>query len=133
MIKTQKVAKTGEIRKDGKWKEFNKNAVLIAEGIYLNGVKHGTWREYYGDSGAILIEENYLKGILHGIYRAFHPNGQLYSEGEFVNGSREGYFRAYDEQGHNINNLHFINNIEIEDGNTFEPVLDERRQTRRVN
>ena len=105
--------------KDGRWKEFNKHAVLIAEGVYLNGMKHGTWREYYDDTGAILIEENYWFGIQHGLYKSFHPNGQIFSEGEFVNGLREGYFRVYDEDGNNVRNLHFVNNIKIEDDQEF--------------
>lgn len=101
--------------KDGKWKEFNKQAVLIAEGVYLNGAKHGTWREYYSDTGTILIEENYHHGIQYGLYRSYHPNGQILSEGKYVNGLREGYFKVYDEHGNNIRRLHFINNIKVED------------------
>lgn len=111
------------MKKDGKWKEFNKHATLIAEGVYLNGVKHGTWREYYGDTGSILIEENYTLGIPDGIYRSFHPNGQMYSQGEFVNGSREGYFRAYDEHGNNIHNILFINDQEVGDDNEYAYVI----------
>jgi antitoxin component YwqK of YwqJK toxin-antitoxin module len=103
--------------KNGKWKEFNKHAVLVAEGEYVNGLKQGTWREYYDDTGALLIEENYKNGIPHGRYRSFHPNGQLCGEGEFINGLREGYFRLYDEQGTNIRNLLFVNNIQIHDNN----------------
>jgi antitoxin component YwqK of YwqJK toxin-antitoxin module len=103
--------------KNGKWKEFNKHAVLVSEGEYVNGLKHGIWREYYDDTGALLIEENYKNGIPHGQYRSFYPNGQLCGEGEFINGFREGYFRLYDEQGVNIKNLLFVNNMQINDNN----------------
>jgi len=99
----------------GKWKEFNKHAVLIAEGTYVNGLKHGLWREYYDDSGALLIEESFVYGVQHGRYVAYHPNGQVLSEGEFRNGLREGYFRIYDEDGNNIRNLLFVQNIQIAD------------------
>jgi antitoxin component YwqK of YwqJK toxin-antitoxin module len=106
--------KTDKI-KNGKWKEFNKHAILIAEGVYVNDKKHGTWREYYDDTGSIVVEEDYWHGIQHGRYRSFYPNGQIFSEGLFVNGLREGYFKVYDEHGHNIKNLLFDNNQNVED------------------
>ncbi len=100
--------------RNGKWKEFNKHAVLIAEGVYVNNRKHGLWKEYY-DTGELMIEESYLHGIQHGRYAAYHPNGVVFSEGQYMNGRREGYFRVYDERGKNIRNLRFTNNEEIED------------------
>lgn len=101
--------------KNGKWKEFNKRAVLIAEGHYVNNRKHGLWREYYDNNGSLMIEEVYNHGIQHGRFASYHPNGQLLSEGKFHNGMREGYFKVYDESGNNIRNILFINNNEIED------------------
>jgi antitoxin component YwqK of YwqJK toxin-antitoxin module len=113
MIKTsnEKITK----RKNGKWKSFNKHAVLIAEGNYVNHKKHGTWREYYDHTGTVMIEEDYVNGVQHGRFISYHPNGKIFSEGKFHKGMREGYFRAYDEDGKNIKNLLFINNNQIED------------------
>jgi antitoxin component YwqK of YwqJK toxin-antitoxin module len=102
-------------RRNGKWKQFNKHAVLIAEGNYVNNKKHGTWREYYDHTGTIMIEEDYVHGVQHGRFVSYHPNGQIFSEGKFHNGMREGYFRAYDEEGKNIKTLLFINDNQIED------------------
>ena len=112
---TKKLIRVNKAVKDGKWIEFNKHAVLIAEGVYVNNLKHGMWREYYDDTGSILIEENYRHGIQHGFYRSFHPNGQMLSEGSFDNGSREGYFRVYDEHGNHIKSILFVHNIKVED------------------
>jgi antitoxin component YwqK of YwqJK toxin-antitoxin module len=53
--------------KNGKWKDFNKQAVLVAEGNYQHDLKHGVWKLYY-ETGELLIEEMYHKGILHGRY-----------------------------------------------------------------
>lgn len=100
--------------KNGKWKEFNKHGVLIAEGLYINDKKHGVWREYYDFTGTIMIEENYENGIPHGRYASFHPNGQLLSEGNFLMGLRAGYFRIYDEHGTHTQNLFFDNDIQVE-------------------
>jgi antitoxin component YwqK of YwqJK toxin-antitoxin module len=104
-----------DLVKNGKWKEYNKHAVLIAEGHYTNGLKHGLWREYYDETGSIMIEENYQHGIQHGRYTSFHPNGQVFSHGQFFNGQREGLFRVYDEQGNNTRNLFFIDNTSVEE------------------
>jgi antitoxin component YwqK of YwqJK toxin-antitoxin module len=114
MIKSPKV-KAKPIVRNGKWKEFNKHAVLVSEGVYVNNKKHGLWREYYDHTGALMIEEMYHHGIQHGRFASFHPNGQVWSEGNFHFGLREGYFRVYDEHGKNVKNLLFINNHQIED------------------
>jgi antitoxin component YwqK of YwqJK toxin-antitoxin module len=101
--------------KNGKWKEFNKHAVLISEGHYVNNKKHGLWREYYDSTGSLMIEEDYWHGVQHGRFASYHPNGQLLSEGEFQNGSREGCFKVYDESGANIRNIIFANDKEVEE------------------
>jgi hypothetical protein len=109
--------------KDGRWLEFNKHAVLIAEGNYISGKKEGVWREYY-DSGELMIEEHYCKGVMHGRFCSFHKNGKVLSEGMFVHGSREGVFRVYDETGKHIKSLCFVQNVlteEIEE--TASPLL----------
>lgn len=108
-----------EIR-NGKWKEFNKHAILIAEGYYVNNKKHGVWREYYDSTGSLMIEEVYWHGTQHGRFASYHPNGQLLSEGQFQNGSREGYFKVYDEHGTNIRNILFANNHEVEDTDGYK-------------
>ncbi len=117
--------------KDGKWKEFNRHAVLIAEGFYVNGVKHGMWREYYDETGTVSIEENYRHGIPHGPFRSFYPSGLLFSKGQFVDGLREGYFNIYDEQGKNIKNIYFINNIDLGEQIDF-PCIAEPSAERKV-
>ncbi len=101
--------------RNGKWKEFNKHAILIAEGYYLNNKKHGIWREYYDHDGSLMIEEIYRHGISHGWFASYHPNGQLLSRGEFKNGSREGIFRVYNENGTNIKNIVFFGDQEIKE------------------
>ncbi len=105
-----KKKETAPIIKYGRWKEFNKHAVLIAEGHYVNDKKHGLWREYF-DSGELMIEESFMEGISHGRYATFHRNGIILSEGKFVLGSREGEFKVYDNTGNHIKSLMFTDNI----------------------
>ena len=100
--------------KNGKWKEFNKHAILVSEGFYQRDLKHGIWKQYY-ETGELLIEETYDQGILHGRYASYHPNGRLLSEGEYEHGKREGFFNVYNEDGKPVKRLLFVNNILLEE------------------
>jgi len=108
--------KTCEQRKNGKWKEFNKNAILISEGHYVDGQRDGCWRFYY-DSGELLIEEEYSMGKKHGKYNSFFRSGNLMSEGKFSEDHRQGEFRVYNEQGRLTKVLVFKNDGLIEEIN----------------
>lgn len=107
-----KKSETVPQKKNGKWKEFNKHAVLIAEGFYIDNKKHGVWREYY-DSGELMIEESFHEDVPHGQYAAYHKNGVVLSEGKFIGGSREGLFKIYNSDGTHIKSLWFANDTLI--------------------
>ncbi len=109
------MVKHSNIIRNGKWKEFNKHAVLISEGNYINGAKDGVWREYYDHTGSIMIEEVYDNGVQHGRFASFHPNGSVWSEGQFKNGRREGCFKVYNEEGRNVRTLLFVNDRQIDE------------------
>lgn len=100
--------------RNGKWKEFNKQAVLVSEGHYQHDLKHGHWKQYY-ETGELLIEETYDQGVLHGRYASYHLNGQLFSEGEYQHGKREGIFNVFDENGKQLKRLLFVNNVLLEE------------------
>lgn len=100
--------------KNGKWKQFNKHAVLIAEGYYENDIKHGPWKQFY-ETGELLLEEHYERGMLHGRYATYHPNGRLFSEGTYQHGKRQGRFNVYDHEGNLVRRMVFINNQLAED------------------
>ncbi len=99
--------------KNGKWKEFNKHAILVAEGSYVQDMKHGVWRQYY-ESGELIIEETYEHGVLHGRYSAYYLNGQVMAEGPYFKGKREGYFHVYDEGGEKVKSTLFVNDVEVD-------------------
>lgn len=106
--------KKKNLLKEGRWKEYNKRAVLISVGQYLHGNKHGHWLEYY-DTGELMLEESYEDGVLHGRFATYHPNGNLMSEGMYRRGSREGYFKIYNEAGIHIKSLLFMDNNLMEE------------------
>ena len=101
--------------RNGKWKEFNKQAILVSEGYYENDIKHGNWKQYY-ETGELLIEENYRYGVLHGRFASYHTNGQVLSEGEYKHGKREGFFNVFDDRGKQTRRMLFVNNVLLEEG-----------------
>lgn len=103
--------------RNGKWKEFNKQAVLVAEGNYQHDLKHGMWKQYY-ETGELLIEEMYDNGVIHGRYASYHLSGGLLSQGNYAHGKREGYFYVYDESGNQVKSLLFVNNVLVEESGT---------------
>jgi antitoxin component YwqK of YwqJK toxin-antitoxin module len=109
----EKVDESWSTGKSGHWKEYNKSAILIAEGLYVNGRKHGVWKEYY-DTGQLMIVESYSNGIKHGNFRAYYPSGQQASEGQFKYGWRQGYFTVYDEDGAPKKPLLFVNDVQVD-------------------
>ena len=52
----------GEIIGEGK--EYNDNGILIFEGEFLYGKRHGKGKEY-NDNGKLIFEEEYLFGERH--------------------------------------------------------------------
>lgn len=99
----------GKEKRNGKWKEFNKHGMLVAEGTFCNDLKQGTWKYYY-NTGELAIQENYLNGKMHGNYTSYHLNGRVMSEGRYENDSREGDFNIYNENGDLIKVMLFANN-----------------------
>ncbi|MGC3947686.1 MAG: hypothetical protein QM762_24815 [Chryseolinea sp.] len=100
--------------RDGMWVEYNKHAVVIARGNYVNNLKTGLWREYY-DTGELMIEEHFVLGVQHGRFATYHPNGQCCSDGMYEEGRREGQFFLYDEDGRHMRSLTFKRDVLIED------------------
>lgn len=112
--------------KNGKWKEFNKNAILISEGHYIDGHRNGQWKFYY-DSGELLIEEEYDNGKKHGVYSSFFRSGKPMSQGKFSDDLRQGEFKVYSEQGRLTKVMVFKNDELIEEINpSYTPVISKQ-------
>jgi hypothetical protein len=48
--------------RNGRWKEYNRFGIMIADGQYKNGLREGTWK-IYSDAGNLVIEEEYVTGF----------------------------------------------------------------------
>jgi len=103
-------------QKDGFWKEFNKQGVLISEGNFDKGLRTGKWKLYY-ETGELVIEENYANGKMEGTFKSFYKNGRLISEGQYRDNKREGIFKIFNDAGDLVKRMIFKNDSLIEEEN----------------
>lgn len=100
--------------RNGKWKEFSKEGILISEGNYVDDLRSGKWRFYY-ETGELAIEEIYHAGRIEGAFKSYYKNGQVISIGQYVNNKCEGEFRIFNESGFVIKIMKFKGDILIEE------------------
>ena len=111
-------------KKNGIWKEFSPQGILLAEGVYLNGKKHGYFK-YYDANGYFQYIEKYENDIL--IENAtetmhldrkvdYHPNGKIHTIAHYFKGVPEGVRREYDSTGNVIKSYIFHNGIKLGEG-----------------
>ena len=61
--------------RNGLFKFYEKSGELSSEGIYVNNLKQGEWKEYNNDK--LWVSSNYQNDSLHGEFLVFHPNGKV--------------------------------------------------------
>ncbi|HZN36522.1 MAG TPA: hypothetical protein VFB80_21985 [Pirellulaceae bacterium] len=72
---------------------YDGSDVLLHEGGYRNGVKHGRFADYY--KGQLQSEAFFSRGQLHGASRRWNNKGQLVEETNYDRGQRHGrYLRS---------------------------------------
>jgi antitoxin component YwqK of YwqJK toxin-antitoxin module len=61
-------------------------------------VRHGLFCAYHRN-GQLASEGNYLDGVEHGHWRDFHENGQLAAEGDYQHGQEVGEWKFWKPDG----------------------------------
>ena len=69
----------------------NQTRLHIAEIPYETGEVRFRYSRYLSEDGT--------QWIRHGLFRAYHPNGNLASEGNYVDGAEHGDWRDYHDNG----------------------------------
>lgn len=88
----------GEGRREGTWRWWNAQGVLVEVTEYRAGQPHGRCTTYH-DDGAPAEDFFCEDGQRHGLYRAWNGRGHLVAELGFVQGLREGPFRMLAARG----------------------------------
>ncbi len=118
--------KDKEGRKQGSWKFFRDNGMLLQEGTYRNDLKHGYFKDYGPDGKLIQVrkyEDDVLQEDAEEVIKLetladYHPNGKVKISATYRNGVPEGLRREYDDQGNVIKGSLYRKGIKIADGIT---------------
>lgn len=85
-------------KRNGVWREFARNGILIGEYIYKDGTLNGPAKLFFY-SGKTFKELTYKNGNLNGVYKEYFRNGQLYRKAWYEEGTGHGNVTLYNRQG----------------------------------
>ena len=80
-------------KEDGSYQELTQRGLVVVDGRYTNGVKHGLWRER-SPAGVLELEQQWQRGKLHGFVKKY-VGGKLATEATYVDGVAEGPYAEY--------------------------------------
>lgn len=83
---------------EGIWKTYYSNGALCEEMPYVNGVKEGTWLQYFYD-GPIKTKATFKNGKLEGLATFYHPNGLVFISGPYTNNLKDGVWMHLNDKG----------------------------------
>lgn len=81
--------------KQGEWRYYTRDRILLYSITYKNDVKHGPSTKYYSSNGIVREEANFYYGIRDGEYKSYHSNGQLSAEGSYKENKKTGSWITY--------------------------------------
>ncbi|MBW6492161.1 MAG: toxin-antitoxin system YwqK family antitoxin [Lentimicrobium sp.] len=82
----------------GTWKNYYQNGNLLEEIDYKYGLKEGTWKQYFYD-GPLKLSATYENGKLEGLATFFHPNGRVKISGPYKNNFKDGVWMYLNDKG----------------------------------
>jgi antitoxin component YwqK of YwqJK toxin-antitoxin module len=81
-------------------KTFHENSKPMAEGKFIKQKKDSIWNYYSEVDGRLISDETYRKGVLNGLSRTYYPEtGNVAESIEFKNGKKQGELRKYFPEG----------------------------------
>lgn len=84
----------------GEFVYYSKNGKIIAKGHYLNKNRHGRWEYFSEKNASLILEENYDNGLLVGISIVYNPdNNSVIEKTEYVDGKKQGAYTQYYDNG----------------------------------
>ena len=81
---------------DGLRTVFYSNGKIAEEIMYKNNLKNGSYKKYT-EKGALLEESNFKNDLYSGLAIFRDGNGDIASQGQFVNGKKEGMWQFFEK------------------------------------
>jgi len=95
---------------NGKTSKYYKTGTLMEEKEFVNGVPTGSWTVYY-PAGRQKYIGTFLDGKLNGLMKTFGPNGKPISTGLYKDGLKDGAWTFYNQDGNMTKVVTFINGV----------------------
>lgn len=76
------------------YQKFYKTKQLAEKGNFSDGLKHGTWQNWF-ENGTLQQVKEWKKGIPHGKFTLYTTNGNKIEEGNYKNGQKHGIWINY--------------------------------------
>ncbi len=106
-----KVTLLGKLKnglKEGLWKKYDENGILIYEENYEKGEYEGNVKNYY-KNGNISTYCEYKEDDKNGLYQSFYRDGTLKQEGYYGKDNMEGYWYTYYNNGNISEKKNYLN------------------------
>ena len=84
--------------RNGPWKDFSADGVVIAEGNYTDSRRSGAWK-FYNAAGKLEQAGSYNNGRIDGTWRWYYPEGELLREEDYYQGKRDGQYTEFTRTG----------------------------------
>lgn len=104
-----KVDENGQLT-DEKYREvyyFDSTHYKYVEGDVNKEMRNGPWFAYH-KNGNLCTEGYYIDGKEEGPYKVYHENGYLFYGGEFKQGKRVGEWKYYDANGYLVSKETYV-------------------------
>ncbi len=85
---------------------YYKNGNLWLEGPMYDTLRHGKWKGY-NEQGSLIAQGIYRLGKSTGIYTVWYDNGIKFYEGNMKDGKRIGEWSFFDKAGNKLKNIDY--------------------------
>jgi uncharacterized protein len=122
-------------QEDGDFLEYNDSGMVITRGMYMDGLREGTWvyqlenyksigrytddledsiwTEYYVDNGKIRFTGKFSQGRPDGTHTWYYEDGKKQTEGHYTLGLKEDKWKYYNEDGALFLTITFRDDVEL--------------------
>ena len=95
-------------QQDGHFQLYTTEGVLVDDGYFKNGVRHGPIKQYYEVSGKLRVAANYINGSLDGVCEQYNEQGVLTIQLNYTEGALHGKSLYYYDDGRKKLEANFV-------------------------
>ncbi|MBW1741833.1 MAG: hypothetical protein JRJ47_00185 [Deltaproteobacteria bacterium] len=118
-------------KRHGRWLFWYKNRQKQLEGEYSNGEKTGLWIKW-DECGTKIVEGHFLYGKMHGKWTDWYVNGQKAQESHWYFGKRDGKWTSWNVHGTQEKVVDYDHRHEQDRGYSLHTDFEAREMVRQI-